>query len=339
MTSAGSTSGSPNDLNTAGPKGPVARSTVTPIAKIMGVLNVTPDSFSDGGAFHDLGRAVEHALQLVEEGADILDIGGESTRPGADPVPTAVELQRVLPVIEALRGKTDATLSIDTMKSSVARAAALAGATMVNDVSAGLADPEMLATVGALRKNDGLDLSMCLMHRQGASSKTMQVAPSYVDPVAEVRDHLRERANAALEAGIPADRIVIDPGVGFGKRLPHNLALLARLGELRELGYPILLGASRKSFIGHITGAERITDWQSRGKTGGPQERSMARIGGTAAAVALAAAGRSADILRVHDVAVMREAILVAEAISGASVAHSGGPPQEPPSGSSLASD
>ena len=290
----------------------------------MGVVNVTPDSFSDGGAFFegadlDEARATAHALTLVGEGATYLDVGGESTRPGADPVAEDVELARVLPVIESLASRTDATLSIDTMKSEVARRAVLAGATFVNDVSAGLADPAMLDTVAGLHEKEGIDVTVCLMHRQGQDAKTMQVAPQYDDPVAEVREHLRERCGAALEAGIPEDRIVIDPGVGFGKRLPHNLAVLARLGELRELGFPILLGVSRKSFIAHITGTESQESWRnaadpSRLGRRGPRDR----VGGTAAAIALAVAGGSADILRVHDVAIMREAVLVARAIADA---------------------
>ena len=278
---------------------------------LMAVLNVTPDSFSDGGKYLDPGAAVTRAKELIAQGADVLDIGGESTRPGAEPVSEAEELRRVVPVIRAIARATRAPLSIDTMKSGVARAAVEAGARIVNDVSAGLADPKMLGTIAELRSGaQGIDVHVVLMHRQG-SPKTMQVAPTYDDPVLEVKQHLLERAEAALAAGIPRDRIALDPGVGFGKRLPHNLALLGRLGELRRLGYPLLVGASRKSFIGHITGAEDERDWLAEERLDSPP----GRIGGTAAAVALAVQ-QGAEILRVHDVAVMREAVLVARAIT-----------------------
>ncbi len=280
---------------------------------LMGVVNVTPDSFSDGGRFRDPEAAVAHGLRLVAEGADVLDIGGESTRPGADPVPLEEELARVIPVIEGLSAATKAPLSIDTMKSEVAIQAARAGATIVNDVSGGLKDPRMIPAVAELRHSQGLDLHLCLMHLQG-DPKTMQRDPHYDDPVREIGAHLSGRAQAALDAGIPKSRIVLDPGVGFGKRLPHNLSLLAGLRDLRALGYPILLGASRKSFIGHITGAEAPTDWLAQERKDMPSER----LGGTAAAIALAAAHGGADIVRVHDVAIMREAVLVARAISGA---------------------
>lgn len=280
---------------------------------IMGVVNVTPDSFSDGGRFLDPEAAIEHGLRLVAEGADVLDIGGESTRPGAEAVPLEAELARVIPVIEGLRARTAAPLSIDTMKSKVAVQAARAGATIVNDVSGGMKDPEMIPTVASLRDTEGLDLHICLMHLQG-DPKTMQRDPRYLDVTHEIRDHLEGRAKAAMGAGIPKNRIVLDPGVGFGKRLPHNLALLAQLADLRVLGYPLLLGASRKSFIGHITGAESPEDWLAKERRDVPSDR----LGGTAAAVALAAAQGSADIVRVHDVAVMREAVLVARAIAGA---------------------
>ena len=277
---------------------------------IMAVLNVTPDSFSDGGKYLAEDAAVARAKELIAEGADVLDIGGESTRPGADPVSEEEELRRVVPVIRAIAATTRAPLSIDTMKSGVARAAVQAGARIVNDVSAGLADPRMLPTVAELRsESQGFDVHVVLMHRQG-SPKTMQVAPTYGDPVEDVKEHLRERVEAALAAGIPRERIALDPGVGFGKRLPHNLELLRRLGELRALGYPLLVGASRKSFIGHITGAEDERDWLAEERLDTPSDR----IGGTAAAVVFAAQ-QGAEILRVHDVAVMREAVLVTRAI------------------------
>lgn len=278
----------------------------------MGVLNVTPDSFSDGGKYVEPAAALARARKLIEEGADVLDIGGESTRPGADPVSEDEELRRVIPVIAALSVETRALISIDTMKASVAEAAVQAGARIVNDVSAGLADPRMLQAVADLRAGAGApDVHVVLMHRQG-DPKTMQVNPTYSDPVEEVSVHLKERAAAAEAVGIPSNRIVLDPGVGFGKKLPHNLALLARLGEIRALGYPVLLGASRKSFIGHITGAEDPTDWLAQERRDHPSER----IGGTAAAVVFGVQ-QGADIFRVHDVAVMREAVLVARAILG----------------------
>jgi len=292
--------GAPRDVPSGSPGG---------VPWIMGVLNATPDSFSDGGRYLDPGRAVAHGLAMLEDGADLLDVGGESTRPGAEPVAEAEELARVLPVVEGLRAAApDARISIDTMKSGVARAALAAGATLVNDVSAGLADPDMLGVVAA---HPGA--SIALMHRQG-DSRTMQVDPRYGDPLAEVLRHLADRVAAAEAAGVPADRILVDPGIGFGKRLEHNLALLARLGELRALGRPILLGVSRKAFIAHITGAERPADYRGRTRSDAPADR----IGGTAAAVALAAAAGDADVLRVHDVRVMREAMLVARAIAGA---------------------
>ncbi|MFT5733177.1 MAG: dihydropteroate synthase [Planctomycetota bacterium] len=284
----------------------------------MGVLNVTPDSFSDGGRFYagDMRpdqvpeAALRRAKELIAEGADVLDIGGESTRPGADPVSEEEELGRVVPVIRAIASETRAPISIDTMKAGVAEAAVAAGATIVNDVSAGLADPRMLGAVANLRRGaEAPDVHIVLMHRQG-DPKTMQVNPTYRDPVQEVAEHLLERAKAAEAAGIPHNRIALDPGIGFGKRLPHNLALLGRVGELRKLGYPILVGASRKSFIGHITGAEDPHDWLAEERRDTPSDR----IGGTAAAVVFAAQ-QGVEILRVHDVAVMREAVLVARAI------------------------
>ncbi|MEM9379397.1 MAG: dihydropteroate synthase [Planctomycetota bacterium] len=278
---------------------------------LMGVLNVTPDSFSDGGRFLAPERAIEHGLRLVGDGADVLDVGGESTRPGAAPVTADEELRRVLPVVEGLARATRAPLSIDTTKASVARAAVEAGATIVNDVSAGLADPAMLPTVAEL--SAGSEVHLVLMHRQG-TPETMQAAPTYDDVVGEVLAHLKGRVRAAEDAGVPFHRITVDPGIGFGKRLAHNLALLASLEGLRALGRPILLGASRKSFIGHLTGAEDPSDWLARERRDAPSER----IGGTAAAIALAAARGAADVLRVHDVAIMKEAVLVARAIAAA---------------------
>ena len=275
--------------------------------RIMGVLNVTPDSFSDGGEHFQRDDAVFRGLALVAQGAQLLDVGGESTRPGAEPVDAAEEMRRVLPVIEALRDQTEAVLSIDTMKAPVAAEALARGATMVNDVSGGLHDPGILNVAA----EHGAEL--VLMHRQG-DPKTMQRAPTYRRPLEEVREHLAERIDAAVAAGVSRRRITVDPGIGFGKALEHNLELLARLAELRSLGAPILLGASRKSFIGHIIGHENQKDFLAQGRTDRPKDR----IGGTAAAVVLAAVRGSADILRVHDVGIMREAILVALAIERA---------------------
>jgi len=285
-----------------------ARSAVEgPLRKpqLMGVINVTPDSFSDGGLYLDPERAIRHGLTLEAEGASLLDVGGESTRPGADPVPLEVELERILPVVQGLAASSGAILSIDTTKSEVARAALDAGATWVNDVSAGRRDPRMLALVAER------EAVFVAMHAQGEPAG-MQVDPRYHDPVAEIARFLRERVADCLKAGIEPSRIVLDPGIGFGKRLEHNLALLRRLPELRSLGRPLLLGVSRKSFIGHLSGAEKQKDWKVRD----PQDRPVDRLGGTAAAVT-ACVLDGAEFLRVHDVRVMAEAAAVAHAIAG----------------------
>jgi dihydropteroate synthase len=258
--------------------------------QIMGVVNVTPDSFSDGGRFLDPERAVEHGRDLVTEGAAILDIGGESTRPGAAAVGVDEELRRVLPVIEALAGE-GALLSIDTSKAAVAAAAIDAGATIVNDVTA-LADPEM----APLCADRGCRL--ILMHMRG-TPRTMQDDPSYGDVVDEVREFLGERLTAAVGEGVAEERIWVDPGIGFGKTLAHNLELIRRLGELRELGRPVVLGTSRKSFLGKITGREVDQ-----------------RLGGSIACDVLGLLA-GAEVLRVHDVAATRDAVLVATAVSG----------------------
>jgi len=258
----------------------------------MGIVNVTPDSFSDGGAYLRPEAAIAHGLALAAAGADILDIGGESTRPGAAAVSAEEELRRVLPVIEGLvAAGTTCQVSIDTSKAEVAERALMAGATMVNDVTA-LGDPE-LATVCA-----EAEASLVLMHMQG-TPRTMQEDPTYDDVVSEVRDHLAERVGSATSAGVPEEMILIDPGIGFGKTVEHNLELIDRLGELREIGRPVVVGASRKRFIGAITGRE-VGD----------------RLGGSIAAAVLALA-RGADVLRVHDVGATRDAVLVAEAILG----------------------
>jgi dihydropteroate synthase len=257
---------------------------------VMGIVNVTPDSFSDGGMFGSPADAVDYGVGLVEEGADILDVGGESTRPGSDPVSADQEIARVLPVIEGLVAKTDTPVSVDTRKAKVATAALEAGASIVNDISAG-ADPEMF---GAVRHSTA---GMVLMHMKG-EPKTMQVDPMYEDVVSEVRDFLRERVEAAVFAGIEADRLCVDPGIGFGKDLDHNIALLRKLDVFKSLAPGLLVGPSRKRFIGTLTSAEDPAD----------------RVDGTAAAVAWCIAN-GADVVRVHDVKAMTRVARVIDAI------------------------
>lgn len=259
---------------------------------IMGIINVTPDSFSDGGLFTDPSQAVEQGLALMEAGADILDVGGESTRPGSDPVSAEDEARRALPVVEAL-AKAGGTVSIDTMKAAVARDALAAGAQIINDVTALRADPAM----APLAAESGA--AVVLMHMRG-EPKTMQANPHYDDVVAEVRDFLAQRAAAAQAAGVDPAKIALDPGIGFGKNLTHNLLLIRHLSRLRELGHPVLLAASRKAFIGQLTGRQA------------PE-----RLLGTVAAHVLGAA-LGADIVRVHDVAEVAEALAVADAIINA---------------------
>jgi dihydropteroate synthase len=250
----------------------------------MGIVNVTPDSFSDGGRYLDVDHAVDHALHLEAEGAAILDIGGESTRPGAEPVSIDDELRRVVPVIERLVGRVSAPISIDTQKSGVARAALDAGAELVNDVSAGVADPAMSEVVA------GAGAGVCLMHMRGTPA-TMQRDPCYEDVVAEVADFLASRRDAFLRAGVDRERICLDPGIGFGKTTQHNLVLCRRIGELHRLGQPILVGHSRKRFLGEVLGDSN-------------RDRTAATAG---AAIALALAG--VQVLRVHDVAAVRDAL------------------------------
>ena len=254
----------------------------------MGIVNVTPDSFSDGGRLGSAQAAIEHGLKLREEGADILDVGGESTRPGAAEVPVADELRRVVPVIEALAGR-GCVVSVDTTKPEVMRAALSAGAAMVNDVMA-LGAPSALDAVAAS------DAAVCLMHMQG-EPQSMQQAPAYADVVCEVRDFLAGRVKACEVAGISRERLVIDPGFGFGKALEHNLALLRHLDRLAELGLPVLAGLSRKSMLGALTG--RAVD-----------QREFAGV-----AAHLAAVARGARLLRVHDVAAMRDALAIWNAV------------------------
>jgi dihydropteroate synthase len=271
----------------------------------MGVVNVTPDSFSDGGLFVRPEDAVAHGLRLVGEGAEILDVGGESTRPGAAPVSEAEELARVLPVLEGLaaaapeRGR--AQISIDTSKSAVARAALAAGASFVNDVTALRGDPEMAAVVAA----SGADC--CLMHMRG-EPRTMQRDPRYGDVVDEVKAFLSERLEFAVGEGVAEERVLLDPGIGFGKTVAHNLELLLRLQELAGLGRPLLVGTSRKGFLGRIVAA-----------AAGAEEPAgiAARLPGTLATCVLAYE-RGARVFRVHDVAPARAALAVAAATLGA---------------------
>ena len=257
---------------------------------LMGVLNVTPDSFSDGGAFEDAFAAVAHGRRLAAEGAEILDVGGESTRPGADPVPAEEERRRVVPVIEGLAALgLPVQISIDTMKLAVAEAAVEAGATYVNDVTAFRHDPELAAFVA----DRGLDC--CLMHMLG-EPRTMQADPRYDDVVADVKAFLEERLAAAVAAGVPEERIQLDPGIGFGKALEHNLELLRRLDEIAALGRPVVIGTSRKSFLGRLTGRD-VTE----------------RVPGTVA-TCVVAFERGARVFRVHDVAAVADALAVTAA-------------------------
>lgn len=259
--------------------------------ELMGVVNVTPDSFSDGGLYLDPGAAIAHGRELAEQGAAILDVGGESTRPGAEEVPVEEELRRVVPVVEGLAGG-EAAISVDTSKAAVAAAALDAGARIVNDVTALRGDPEM----AALCAERGA--TVVLMHMLG-TPRTMQEDPRYDDVVDEVRAFLAARVEAAVAAGVEEERIWVDPGIGFGKTAAHNLELLRRLGELRELGRPLAIGTSRKSFIGRLDGS--------------PADE---RLGGTIASSVWAAA-EGADVLRVHDVAEVRQALAVATAVLG----------------------
>ena len=255
------------------------------VPRIMGIVNATPDSFSDGGQFTSAASAIEHALRLVEEGANILDIGGESTRPGAESVPLATELERVIPVIEGIRERnTHIDISIDTTKSAVAHAAVAAGATMVNDVSAGRFDPDMLATVA------DAGVPYVVMHMQGAP-RTMQQDPQYTDVVAEVRDFLIERSSAAHHAGIR--EVYVDVGIGFGKSVRHNLELLQNLNKFSTIAAGQLLGISRKRFIGTLAGIEHPED----------------RDGATALLHALLMPA-NVSIIRVHNVEMVRKQVM-----------------------------
>ena len=258
---------------------------------IMGVLNVTPDSFSDGGAHNTVDAAVTHALRMAEVGAQIIDIGGESTRPGAEPVPVAQELARVIPVIERIAAQSKVIISIDTSKPEVMTAACAAGAQIINDVRA-------LQAPGALEAAKASGAAVCLMHMQG-EPRVMQDNPQYRDVVAEVRDFLTQRVRACEAAGIAFERLMLDPGFGFGKSLTHNMQLLAGLGEISTLGLPLLVGVSRKSMF------KALLDLKD------PADRVNASI---AAAVIAVRAG--ANVVRTHDVAATREAVAVAAAVN-----------------------
>ena len=257
---------------------------------VMGILNVTPDSFSDGGRFFALDKAIEHALAMVADGADIIDIGGESTRPNAAVIGEAEELGRVVPVINALRQTSPVAISIDTMKPAVARAALEAGADIVNDVAAAAADPAMAALVAET------GAGYVAMHMRG-TPQTMQVDPNYKDVVAEVGEFFTACLDWLRRAGVSEEQVVLDPGIGFGKRLEHNLALLSGMEKLRNWQRPLLVGVSRKSFLGQITGAEAA-------------DRLAAGLAATCMAVE-----RGASIVRTHDVAATRHALQVTEAI------------------------
>lgn len=258
---------------------------------IMGVINVTPDSFSDGGLHFDMEKAVKHAFKLIEDGADILDIGGESTRPGSEPVPLEEELRRTIPVIEAISRNSNVPISIDTYKAEVAKAALEAGASMVNDISAFRLDPDMPKVVAEY------GVPVVLMHIKGRP-RDMQKAPVYEALIPEIMEYLRTGIRLAAKFGIPEDRIIIDPGIGFGKTFEHNLEIINNLKEFTMMGKPVAIGVSRKAFIGKILGDLPATE----------------RLEGTAAAVAISIMN-GANIVRVHDVKEMSRVAKVADAI------------------------
>jgi len=272
-----------------------------PKTRIMGIVNVTPDSFSDGGHFFAPDRAVSQGLQLVDEGADILDIGGESTRPFSDPVSESEELKRVIPVIEQLAERVAVPISIDTTKAAVARRAVAAGATIINDISALRSDPQMAATAAECR------VPLILMHMKG-TPKTMQVEPVYDNLIDEIKAFLSKAMAQAMAAGVDRSAIIVDPGIGFGKTAGHNLQIIRDLESFNELGAPLLIGPSRKAFIRHLLKGETQ-------KEPGPLSTEVAR--GTQAAVA-AAAMQGAHIVRVHDVARTRTTLTLVDAIRSA---------------------
>jgi dihydropteroate synthase len=270
---------------------------VLPIGRrplVMGIVNATPDSFSDGGLYFNVDAAVAHGLRLVEEGADLLDIGGESTRPGAEPVPIDEELGRVLGVVTRLANQISIPLSIDTSKAEVARACFEAGARILNDITALAGDPAMSSVAAEARAG------VILMHMRG-TPQTMQLAPHYDDVAAEVSRFLEQRLQAVGEMGIPAERVALDPGISFGKTTAHNLQLLAQLESLRRLGRPICLGVSRKGFLGQVLGRDVHH-----------------RLAGSLAVLCHALSNESVQIIRVHDVKETRDAVLMWEAIEEA---------------------
>jgi dihydropteroate synthase len=259
---------------------------------VVGILNITPDSFSDGGDFLDPEAAARHAVAMLDDGAGILDLGGESTRPGSDPVSQEEELRRVIPVIERiLSARPDAVISVDTYRADTARAAIDAGARLINDVTALQGDPHMASVV------EEAACPVILMHMQG-KPKTMQNEPHYEDVVREVKDFLAKRAEYAISFGVRPENVILDPGIGFGKNLEHNLALLRNLDAVADLGFPVLVGASRKRFIGEISGIQEARE----------------RVFGTVATTVLAYE-QGASYFRVHDVRANREALAVAEAV------------------------
>ncbi|MCA9058900.1 MAG: dihydropteroate synthase [Planctomycetaceae bacterium] len=267
----------------------------------MGILNVTPDSFSDGGNYVSVTAAVEHGLQLADGGADIIDLGGESTRPGAEVVPLEEELRRTIPVIEALSARVSIPISIDTTKSEVARQAIAAGASIVNDISGLTFDPEMISVCAAA------DVGVCLMHIQG-TPQTMQQEPQYQDVLGEVCDWLRRRVEVCVTAGIARERICVDPGIGFGKTFAHNVTLLRSTAELRRhTGCPVLIGHSRKRFLGKLLG--RNLDERTAGTVG----------------VSIALAEQGVEVLRVHDVQGVRDALIAWNAIQNPAADLTGG--------------
>jgi dihydropteroate synthase len=257
---------------------------------LVGVVNVTPDSFFDGGLYFEPARAIDRALALAAEGADIIDIGGESSRPGSNPIPAKEEKKRILPVVEVLKQKNSVLISVDTTKAEVAEAALAAGADIINDISAGRFDPRMLP----IAARNGA--AVILMHMKG-TPRTMQIAPHYDDVLGEVKAFLSERLEAAESCGLPRESILLDPGIGFGKQIDHNLILLNNLGALAELGRPLVVGISRKSFLGKILKVE-----------------AQDRLEGTIAA-AVVSILRGASLLRVHDIQAVKQAVAVAEAI------------------------
>ncbi|MDP3048114.1 MAG: dihydropteroate synthase [Thermodesulfovibrionales bacterium] len=263
---------------------------------LMGILNVTPDSFSDGGQYFDRGLAIKRAHEMVEEGADIIDVGGESTRPGSEPVPLQEEIARTIPVIEEISKKIKVPISIDTYKAEVAKRALDAGASIVNDISGLRFDPEMPKVVSQYK------VPVVIMHIKG-TPKNMQANPQYEALIPEVMDYLRESIRLAVESGIAEDKIIIDPGIGFGKTYDHNLEIIKKLREFTLLEKPLLVGPSRKAFIGKILGDAPASE----------------RLEGTAAAVAISILN-GANIIRVHDVKEMKRVALVADAVKRMSV-------------------